>query len=638
MKNFLLIMLFIFILLNDKASSNELRHETSPYLLQHANNPVEWYPWGNKAFAKAKKENRAIFLSIGYSTCHWCHVMEEESFSDKQIAKLFNKYFISIKIDREEMPHIDSFYQREHIRLKNHSGGWPLSIFMTADKEIIDINTYIPATRKSYSEGLDSLLEKVGSSYKKGDFNLLQEVGKKSKTQTKRSLSITTLSNSLKESYDDIYAGFGQGRKFPEAAKLSLMMDIAEITQDSELQTYLYEMLDAMAFRGLYDHIEGGFFRYSVDAAWEIPHFEKMLYNQAELIPLYVRAYKKSKKEVYKEIVEETIGMLESRFLKDNLYYSASDADTNHEEGVYFTFTTEDLKNLKFEYYENFEDRVHINFYENKRPDDFMKIKNELLKVRAKKEYPFIDKKINTAWNAMMIEALCTASFIDKKYAKKAQRTLNALKEFMFKRSELYHQSVLGVTPTQKALLEDYSFFISALIAGYEVDYKKEKLDFAEYLLAQAIYKFYKSGVWYLSDDGLKIEADIKDKYYTSALAKMTQNLAKMASLKSSFKYETILDETLKSLKSDLVKKQSNAPALAQAYLMRELNIVTLKSSKPNLELNAKQIKEIKYPYMLSKVHEYDEYLACSMRECFVVDKRLENVIDAINKRYENIE
>ncbi len=654
MKYILFLLLFI-TCLNAGNNKNSLQFESSPYLKQHELNKLEWMPWGEAAFEKAKRENKAIFLSIGYSTCHWCHVMARESFENKQLAEEFNKYFISVKVDKEEMPHLDSYYQELHERVKNRPGGWPLSVFMSGDKKPFYITTYIPPKKESYSEGLDTLLARLGQKYQtdftaiQEDIKNIEELASKPQQvikQKSKNISVKTLSSSISNSYDSIYEGFGRGKKFPEASKLSLMMDLALIDNNETLLNKSYEMLDTMALRGLYDHVNGGFYRYSVDAAWEIPHFEKMLYNQAELIPLYLRGYIFSGKKLYKEIVQESISMLDNRFLENSLYFSASDADSNHEEGEYFLFSTtqirDALKNnphakeieesLEFTIEGNFEGKVHMNFYTKDRPEGFKEFKSELLKIRKTKKYPFIDKKINTAWNALMIEALYKASFIDDNYRVKADKHLDALKELMFDRGELYHQTIGGVKPTQLGFLEDYSFLISALIAGYEVDYEEGKLDFAEYLLNRAKSKFYRDGVWYLSDDEMKIKAKLKDKYYTSPLSKMTQNIVKMATLKESFRYEKLAISTLEGIKEELRFKQSDAPAAAAAFLMQNLKVVSLKSKIVNLIENRDEISKIKYPYVLTNKSKDSDYLACTMRQCFSKEAKLEKVIDAIQE------
>ena len=659
MKKLLLIMIFITTLLSSDFK-NSLQYESSPYLKQHEHNPVNWMPWGEAAFEKAKKEHKAVFLSIGYSTCHWCHVMAKESFENEKIAKNFNNCFIAIKVDREEMPHLDSYYQELHLKLKGRTGGWPLNAFLTHKREPFYVATYIPATKKSYHEGLDTLLPRLAKEYKESNMILKSVNAIESRMNQPlkilksddANISIETLSDSIEDSYDDIYGGFGRGKKFPEASKIALMLDIAEFLKDKDLEKQAYEMLDIMVLRGLYDHIEGGFFRYSVDAAWEIPHFEKMLYSQAELIPLYVRAYQKSHKKLYKSVVIETIAMLDKRFVQDGLYFSASDADTNHEEGAFFLYTPEEIQEalqgnrykkeileaLDYTAEGNFEGKVHLNFFNENRPKGFEDFRAKLLPKRDNSEYPFIDKKIITAWNAMMIEALYRASAIDMKYAKKADRHLNALKELMFERGELYHQTLFLKEPTQKGLLEDYSFFISTLLAGYSVDYDKKKLDFAEYLLSVAKREFYKNGSWYLSNDDLNIKAGLKDKYYTSAVGKMAQNIVKLAVLQESFVYEELALATLSSLNSRLEIKQLDAPASAIAYLMQEKGVVVLKNSKVKLEKNRVKISNINYPYLLSKESQTDtkeEYLACTMRSCFAIDTELSKIRKSIEKRKE---
>ncbi|EDZ62131.1 protein containing DUF255 [Sulfurimonas gotlandica GD1] len=659
MKHLLVILLF-FMFLESDTTKNKLSYETSPYLQQHATNPINWLSWGDEAFLKAKKENKAVFLSIGYSTCHWCHVMARESFENKAIAEVFNRYFICIKVDREEMPHLDSYYQQLHLKVKKRSGGWPFSAFLTYDKKPFYIATYIPTTSQYYHEGLDTLIPKINNKYKTDYKSVVREAKAMESLMNKplkivkndsAKISVDTLSKSILKSFDSIYAGFGRNKKFPEASKLTLMMDLALLTKNEKLQKNSLAMLDAMAMRGLYDHVDGGFFRYSVDAAWEIPHFEKMLYNQAELIPLYVRAYLLTKKKLYKDVVKESIEMCDARFVQDKLYFSASDADTHHEEGKYFIFTTDEVEqalknnpnasvlreNFSFDEFGNFEGKVHLNFMSNDRIKGFKNFRAELLKIRKNKEYPFIDKKINTAWNAMMIEALYKASVLDAMYAKKADEHLEALLAYMFERGELYHQSLIGTKPTQLGLLEDYSFLISALLAAYEVKLDDDKLSQAEYFLNKAKSKFYRESIWYLSDDKLSIKADMRDKYYTSSLAKMTQNIIKLASLRASFKYEKLALKTLESQNALIEKEQSNVPASAIAFLMLQEEVVTLKNTKETLERDVSKIKNIKHPYVLMKKEETSsEYLACTMRSCFAVEKELSKIKIKIEEKIRN--
>ena len=485
-------------------TANELKYETSPYLKQHAKNPINWYAYNDKTLALAKKENKPIFLSIGYSTCHWCHLMAEESFTNEKLAKLFNKYFISIKVDKEEMPHLDAYYQKLHKINKKHPAGWPINIFMTPQKEVFYMSGYIPPNSKEDYIGFDKLLIELSQQYKSKKFKIFKT-------------SSSSIPLHVEKVWDDFGIGFGSGAKFPEVARIHKLLD----NNDKRA----YEMLDVIAMRGLYDHVDGGFFRYTIDCDWEIPHFEKMLYNQAELIGVYTRAYLLSKKELYKKVVEETVAFCDERFLKDNVYFSASDAVSNKEEGGYYIFSKKELLEVfkDTKYATPFNSKYHITSDTNKR--------DELKKIRSKKLYPFIDKKINTAWNALMIEALYKASKIDKKYELQADTSLKVLTKLMFDKGELYHQTLLHVEAKQKGFLEDYSFMISALLSGYEVTNDEEKLNFAKYLYVVAKRKFYKDGSWYLSDDELEIKANIDSTHYTSPLTKMLKNIKKLDNL-----------------------------------------------------------------------------------------------------------
>jgi uncharacterized protein YyaL (SSP411 family) len=652
MKIVYVMVFLIFLLSPTYLLANELKKETSPYLLQHADNPINWMPWSEKAFLKAKKENKPIFLSIGYSTCHWCHVMEKESFTNREIAKILNRYFISIKVDREELPQIDALYQKIYQHATGRIGGWPLTVFMTPQKKPFYITTYIPPKRRSYAEGMDTLLVKMHKLYAnkmelKKSIDTIKAGKKATKVFNSEETSLASLTQDIEKAYDDIYEGFGRGKKFPEVSRVHLMLDLALLTKRSSLRESAFCMLDSMALRGLYDHVDGGFFRYSVDAAWEIPHFEKMLYNQAELIGLYSRAYLINPKPLYKKIVLETILMSQRRFEVNGLFWSASDADSDGEEGGYYTFSLQEIEqSLKNNPYKkeiqdaldmfengNFDGKEHLNFCTATRPKGFEDFRKALQKIRAKREYPFIDKKINTAWNAMMTEALFKASTLDKSFVKKAQKSLDRLTETMFIERELYHQTLLGKTPTQKAILEDYAFFIGALISAYEVDYNPYHLHFAEYLLMQAKEKFYKKGIWYLSSDGLNVKAGTNDKYYESPQSKILEDIIKLAALKASFSYEKLFSQSMTKLSTVLEEKKSATPALARLYLMQKYGIVVIKSSQKSLQQSQLTIAKSSYPYIVTKALESEnDYLACSLRHCFAKDSQLQTVLKRVEE------
>jgi len=279
----------------------------------------------------------------------------------------------------------------------------------------------------------------------------------------------------------------------------------------------------------------------------------------------------------------------------------------------------------------NFHDRVHLNFYTNSRPKGFYYFQKALRMIQSKRTFPFVDKKINTAWNAMMIEALYKASYIDEKYAKMADTTLAALERMMLREKELYHQSVPNHTPTQKGLLEDYAFFIGALLASYEHNYDFSKLQEAQYLLFKAKEKFYENGIWYLSEKK-QIKAGVDDKYYTSAVSKMIRNIIQIAALQESLRYSSFAQKSLNLLLDELYSKVADTPALARDYLMQTKGFIVIKSKKSNLLHHQKEIEAVEYPYIVTTVEDYDDFLACGLRECFAKEKNLQKIIKNIWK------
>jgi len=633
-----------------KEYTNELINETSPYLQQHAHNPVQWHIWSAKTFEKAVREHKPIFLSIGYSTCHWCHVMEKESFSNKKIANLLNKYFISIKVDREELPQIDAYFQNIYYKRYNKRAGWPLNIFMTPQKKVFYMSGYIPSESFDNQIGFDKLIFQLQQLYnnKTALHKAIKKFDKKEKASvsSSESFSLQTLVNSLVESYNKEYKGFGFSREFPLAKKTALLFDVGYLTHNKKLQKAYFDILDAMAMRGLYDHGDGGFFRYTVDGAWEIPHFEKMLYNQAELSELYTRAYLLSSKKLYRDVVYETLTMVKRHFrTKEGLFYSASDAQSDGVEGKYYTFSQKEMESLftnkQYDEIEdallfgNFHNRFHIAFDTKKRPKHYKDFQKELQKIRCSRNYPFIDKKINTAWNAMMIKALFKASVLNKVYKKDAQNSLDSLLKHMYKDGELYHQTLLPYIPKQKGILEDYAFLIAALLAGYETDYDKQKLLFARYLTVKAKQLFYNKGVWYLSREQ-EVPAQSSDKYYTSPASQMIQNIIHIAALQNSLKDEKFAKKSLQSYMRELREKQSDAPALAEAFLMLQKGVVVLKSSTENLLKNKSKIAKISYPYLLTKEKNQSAYLACTLRVCFAKEEDFEDIKEKIEAYRDN--
>jgi uncharacterized protein YyaL (SSP411 family) len=653
------ITLFIFlsfVAASVSSASNRLMNETSPYLLQHKDNPVDWHPWGEEAFLKAKKEKKLIFLSIGYSTCHWCHEMAHESFENEYFAKLLNRYFVSIKVDREELPHVDSFYQKVYRTMNAKSGGWPLTIMMTADKKPFFSGTYVPLDPGYGSEGLINIINSLAATPHKRladrgeqvlstleqDQNILNQ-----KSPLQFGLAYKAVSD-FKSFYDFKNSGFSKRPKFPEASKIILLLNIYEITKNKESLDMALGALNAMAKGGIYDQIEGGFYRYTVDEKWQTPHFEKMLYTNAELLEAYSLAYKQTKKTLYKKIINETIAQIDRRFQSNGVYMSASNADSKNregknEEGFYFLYAYDEafeylekrglaipeinaaLKYLGIEEDGNFDgDLSNPHIAAEMAPKGLKKVKEMLLQMRKTKAYPFIDNKINTAWNALYIKGKFKAAIADKKYISQAKRSLDALLEKMYVNGELYHQSITDVKPTQKALLEDYSFLASALFEAYQATLEKRYFELYKEILAKSIRLFYKNGRWIESTDGFETYADISERAYASALAQQSINLLNYAVVEADMKKFAIAKEIMERFSVVIHANPSNYPTAARGALMFEYEPVFIKSIKGNLE--SLDINTIKHPFVYKYVYETNEYLACKINSCFSYDLEFEKV------------
>jgi len=641
--------------------TNALIQEDSPYLQQHAHNPVHWYPWGDEALNKAKKENKMIFLSIGYSTCHWCHVMEEESFTSEAVAALLNESYVSIKVDREEFPQLDKKYQRLYMSVYGKRGGWPLSVFMSPDAEVFHLATYIP--RDAYgSMGLMNLLPSFTKLQKENtkQLQVLVEQHKQaalrgnSKVQLNEKLNIGVMDKAVEEitiEFDPENGGFALRPKFPEASKLALLIDIYKLSGNKKALHMAQLTLKKMARGGIYDQIGGGFFRYTTDRQWQIPHFEKMLYTNAELLPVYVSMYELTTDPLYLKVVHETIAQMEKHFMKEDLYLSASDADSNGEEGGYFIYEYAgvkeylltqgwDLKEIEevlvylgIEEDGNIDgDFSHTHIAGDKVPLRLEEVKTYLREVRSKRTFPFIDSKVITAWNAMMIKALFVASKLDAHYLTLATQRLETLLKMMKAKGILYHQILLGKAPKQEGLLEDYAFLIDAMIEGYERTYNKKYLTLLQVLAKEALDKFYRKKEWYLSDDSIRAEADFDDRYYTSALSMMLENLVRLSGLTEELAYNEIVKETIQNTGAVLKASPAKAPKLLHAFLRLKMGDVIIKSKIKNLRKSSKEIEAMHYPFVLSKVEESDKYLACRVNSCFAYDSNITVLINHIEK------
>ena len=624
---------------------NHLLGQTSPYLKQHLYNPVDWYPWGKKAFLKAKKEHKMIFLSIGYSTCHWCHVMENESFSDKKVAKLLNKYFVSIKVDKEEMPQVDKYYQKLYQNIYKRRGGWPLNVFLTEDMKPFLIAKYIPKTDAYGSTGLTKLVEKLGKIYQKDRSTIKklanQIINKENLTKkistTKQKDIIKKGFKNIKNSFDKKYKGFGENAKYPKSSVLNFLIDYYKVYNDKNSFDMVVSTLKKMQKSSIYDIISGGFFRYTTDREWNSPHFEKMLYSNAQIIDIYVKVYRLTHIKEFKNTIKKSINEFDKHFSsKERLYYSASDANSNGMEGGYYLFkydtilqkvlsfgankqeALETFKYLDIEKEGNYDSEYALPFAKGeKKPKSFEKLVTILRQIKEKRAFPFLDKKIITSWNAMMIKTKLDASDIFPKYKKEALKSLQSLLKLMQKSdSSLFHQTLSGTKPTQKGVLEDYAYLCDALLSAYETTLDKKYLDNAFILAKIAIKKFYLKKRWYLDEDKMTL-ADGDDRYYTSSLSIMLKDILNLATLKSSIELKKIFTKSTFAFKNEMIRNSLKYAQMLDNLLKYQEKIVVIKSNRKNLLKHKKEIAKIDYPFLLKEAIKSDKFLSCNLSNCF---------------------
>ena len=639
--------------------SNRLINEESPYLQQHAHNPVDWYPWSQEAFDKAQKEGKAIFLSIGYSSCHWCHVMERESFENEEIAKRLNKNFISIKVDKEERPDIDRHFQEVYIKMNNKPGGWPLSIFMTPEKIPFYSATYIPPIANYGLMGFGELLDIIAKSYK-NDPKMLESKGQevlnalKPKTKieatkiTKQLIDIAA--KQIKQVYDQANGGFGKAPKFPHASTLNLAINLYKLTKDDELRNIVTHTLDSMLLGGIYDLVDGGFSRYSTDDIWLIPHFEKMTYDNALMAKVLVKAYNTFGIKRYKDSAIEVVDFMLEKMSQDNLFFSASDADTNGIEGEYFTFNYNEVKeafeangidtkllyNLSITKNGNFDGKsiVRLSSIELKKAPEVKKALQVLKSLRAKKSYPFIDKKVITSWNAMMIDAIFELSKIEPKYQDIASNYLEALESKMVNGVKVHHSCLIQNTPKVDGFLEDYAWLINAYLQSYSVTLDELELIKATNLANEAVRRFYKDGKWQIGDGEFKNFEQDYDSTYTSSLSLMTQNLLTLRSLVEPI-YEKFAFKTLEVNSYNLMRQPISRPTLTDAAI-RYINDDVIIKAKEELLKELIGV-DLKYPYTLLKVSLDTNYQICTNKACFTTAKNREELLKVLRKIITNI-
>lgn len=503
----------------DNAKTNRLINEKSPYLLQHAYNAVNWYPWCEEAFEKARKENKPIFLSIGYSTCHWCHVMEKVCFEDNEIAEILNSNFVSIKVDREERPDIDNIYMNICQALTG-TGGWPLTIFMTEDKKAFYAGTYFPKETAYGVPGFKDVLnhiiklwkENKDEIYKESDeiINHIKNMDISSPELVDRR-SVKKAFKELSYSYEENYGGFNERPKFPTPSNIFFLLRYYEITKSEEALNMVTKTLDYMYKGGIFDHVGYGFSRYSTDNKWLVPHFEKMLYDNALLAIAYTEGYLVTKREVYKEVAEKIFEyVLRDMSSSQGGFYSAEDADSEGVEGKFYVWDYEEIKEVLGEmegelyckYYaiskkgnfqgKNIPNLIDVDLdslydFENSELKKQLEDMNRsLFEVRKERVHPYKDDKILTSWNGLMIAALAYAGrvFENKEYIKRAKGAISFIYYKMFNDEGRLMARYRDGEVKHLGYLDDYSFLCWGLIELYEatfdIDYLNKAMKLVE--------------------------------------------------------------------------------------------------------------------------------------------------------------
>lgn len=561
---------------------NHLKHETSPYLLQHADNPVDWYPWGEEAFQKAREEDKPIFLSIGYSTCHWCHVMAHESFENEEVAELLNRYFISIKVDKEERPDVDSIYMAA-CQAFTGSGGWPTSIFMTADQKPFFAGTYFPNRSKGRMIGLRELLsvihekwtnerqllldqaEEIVAHLKNGD-----EAGERLMPMTNGDDPIRSAAQLYRRMYDRVYGGFGQAPKFPTPHNLLFLLTCYERQGDASCLEMAEHTLIQMYRGGLFDHIGFGFCRYSTDDRFLVPHFEKMLYDNALLILAYCKAYEVTRKPLYLEVAEKTAAyILREMTHPEGGFYSAQDADSDGEEGKYYLFVPEEIKHLlgqqegeafcrRFDITGggNFEGKNIPNLLKSDYRETYSgEVLEHVLRYRRERNFLHLDDKILTAWNGLMIAAMCRLYQNSGKhpYLDAAKKADGFIQANLCDETGVYVSCRDGKRGV-KGFLDDYAAYLFAQLALYGATLEENYLTRAKQFCREVQDKFRdsKNGGFYLYGTGnesliLRPKEDY-DGAIPSGNSLMAWNLVRLSQLSGEETYRHQAEEQLNFL------------------------------------------------------------------------------------------
>ena len=580
--------------MDENKKPNKLINEKSPYLLQHAYNPINWYGWGNEAFEKAKNEDKPIFLSIGYSTCHWCHVMAHESFEDTEVAKIINDNFIAIKVDREERPDVDSVYMTVCQALTNH-GGWPLTIIMTPDQKPFFAGTYFPKKSRYNMPGLTDILYSIITHWKDNKSKListsesiLAELDKYYEGENNDTkLTSKVLANGysqLSRVFDKKHGGFGAAPKFPTPHKIMFLLRYYKTHKDIKALEMAEKTLDCMYKGGIFDHIGFGFSRYSTDNKWLVPHFEKMLYDNALLIIAYLEGYEITKNELYKNVAMKALEYVFRELANENGgFYCAEDADSEGEEGKYYVFNPLEILEVLGEedgtYFNeyldittdgNFEGKSIPNLINNSEfnedNDRIRDLSEKVLEYRSKRMKLHKDDKILTSWNGLMIAALGKAYKVleDERYFEYAKKAVNFIFDNLIDENKRLFARYRDEESRHKAYLDDYAFLCFGLIELYEssfdITFLKKAIDLNEEMI-NLFWDDEKQGFFLYGEDSEKLIARPKELFdgaIPSGNSVAAYNLIKLARITGEANLEDIAEKQLDFICGSIFSEEIN--------------------------------------------------------------------------------
>jgi uncharacterized protein YyaL (SSP411 family) len=605
--------------------TNRLAREKSPYLLQHAHNPVDWYPWGEEAFAKAAREDKPVFLSVGYSTCHWCHVMERESFENEEIARILNQHYVSIKVDREERPDVDRVYML-FVQAATGSGGWPMSVFMTPDRRPFYGGTYFPPDNRYGRPGFGAILESLARAWQ-GDRARIEESGSGVLAQLQEyaqvsgggveagSSALDSAFQTFRRMFDPRRGGFGAAPKFPRPSVFNFLLRYHASTGNREALDMVLLTLREMAAGGMNDQLGGGFHRYSVDERWFVPHFEKMLYDQAQLATSYLEAFQITRDGQYAAAAREIFAYVERDLLHPGGgFYSAEDADSapdparphDKSEGAFYIWSAAEIdsilgedapvfkyrygvepggnvaedphgefrgRNILYQAHSIEETAAHFGLRPEEVRAKLNAARDQLLRIRATRPRPHLDDKILTAWNALMISAFAKGAQIlgEPHYAEIASKAAAFLRRELFdsSRDVLLRRHRDGESAID-AFLDDYAFLINALLDLYETSFQPEDFHFAVKLAERAIALFEDrdNGGFFSAANSQDLVLQLKDDYdgaEPSGNSAMALALLRLARMTDRYEFRTASDRIFKAFGSRLNSGGAGLPQMLVA-------------------------------------------------------------------------